>query len=571
MLKNKPKVAKMLDFSKETLFFSAIAQGSTNQVYQMLVTDPGLANSISNTSYQALAFTLSQKNSISALMLAASLGYNDIIDILVKFNANLNFQNEEGQSALLEAVRFGKQHTVDHLVHYYGASLNQTNTHGLNALMTALWAMQPEMALFLVTHYMKEIDLQKRSNNAFKKTIAMLYQLETNQEEAALKIYSSNDSSSYDQGYDILELIKERWRQKRSSFKETLMRMIVNQEEERTSSATVAFFRSLRIKLQNKPSTEVLSEVVEAVLGCDLFLTQSKKYLKDELSELIGYEQLEKIFILSQTLQAPLNADRLDLAINQIIKLDLKDLAIIIHWPNIATLLASLKNQEVNRKIFEYAIAHQSVDVLAKLISAGIVSVSEVMSKLSEPEDLTEDEMAFYYLSLTLANTPDANIVVAENFDFFVKYIKNTSNGFYSDLAQWLIIHHQMFELPSSSSTQDVPEEQKFNHLRIVFSQLLKLSDRDPAKIVMLRRFAEAIMQKGAGMKGDFTHVATPFMLLFEMFGEKAFTTPDHDLAFIDTSSLETRTYLPSMEITPNPTLTEFNADQTKPATKNRK
>ncbi len=407
--------------------------------------------------------------------------------------------------------------------------------------MTALWAMQPDMALFLITHYLNEIDLEERSNNAFRHTIAMLYELSaTNPEALAHRIYESADAQLSNHGYDVLDLIKERWRQKRATFKETLMRMIVNQEEERTSSANVELFKNLRIRLQYATSTESINEVVSAIVSCDLFLEKTKKSLKEELLELMSYEKLEKIFILARTLHSQLNAGNVDQALNLIIKLDVEDLAIIMHWPHIASLISRLNNQELAAKLFEYACEHQSVDILAKLIAENIVGVKDVMDRISDP-DTTEDEMAFYYLSLTLANTPDANIVVAENFEFFVDRIRNASKGFFSDLAQWLIIHHQM------SAT----DEQKLNHARVIFSQLLRLSDRDSAKLIMLRRFAETLMQKGEGMKGEFKHAATPFMLLFEMFGEAAFVSPEHDLAGIDAQAVtfahtrQVRTYLP--------------------------
>lgn len=95
-------------------------------------------------------------------------------------------------------------------------------------------------------------------------------------------------------------------------------------------------------------------------------------------------------------------------------------------------------------------------------------------------------------------------------------------------------MHHQIHLGLEDASVQDKALSNK-----MVFSELLKLSDRDHSKIIMLQRFGEIVSKTGKGFNGEYSGLKTPFLLLLEMFGESIFTQSQ------DTYLFQRSTYLP--------------------------
>ncbi len=516
----------MFDVSLESSFFQAIADNNKATVYQMLQENPALANTSSVSSSVPLVFFLREDNCISPLLFAASKGLNDIIDLLVQANANLHFQDNEGQSVLHAAIRFGHVKTVDHLTRYYGLSLHQKNIHGFSPLMVALWAMQSEMALFLMQYYINEISVGERSNNAFANTISKLYQLTPFSESEILDDYNTVRFHD-DKGFDALSLTQERWRQERANFKQKLMKMLDNQEEERTSAALVADMQRLKKALNNAGDAKSIELVLNEVLRSVYFATSSKAMLANEFNKIKKYEETKELFLLKQSLNTLLNEGDIFQLAEKLASLSTETLAKIIYWPDVIQILSQVDHSIV-LNLAQHALENYSVDLLTKLLLEKLMTEQELMDLLErEPMEIHVNEDGYEeeneseseinqklcaYLASALAQNSDATLTVDGNFAEFLPLIEKSRSGIHADLAQWLVIHHEM-TLGSENPDQ--------SHAALIFQQLLKLSDRDQSKMMMLRRFAEVVSQQGNGMRGQFEFAPTPFMLLLQLYGPK--------------------------------------------------
>lgn len=72
----------------------------------------------------------------SALMIAASRGFVDMIEVLAKAGAKMNRRNRFGVSALMEAVEKGKIDCIRKLVEF-GAEINMPHNNGTTVLLAA--------------------------------------------------------------------------------------------------------------------------------------------------------------------------------------------------------------------------------------------------------------------------------------------------------------------------------------------------------------------------------------------------------------------------------------------------
>ncbi len=549
----------MINAYFSSAFIDAIKHGETQKVYAMLKEAPALANILVDDN-SPLVFTL-RDNKISALMLAARLGHNDIIDLLCQFGVDVNFCDEEGQNALLDAVRFGKIKTVDHLVHYYGLDLKHRNIHGFSALMCSLWAMQSDMALFLLEYYAFDLNLEEQSHNAFANTINQIYQLKDYDQNQVIADYNSGMINLFDEGLKAKDLLNETWRRAKVRLKAKLNRMLDNQLQESPSYQDSNFFRNLKNRLNASPTTLVIDEVISEIKTCGLFAHSSKAALRQDLEQIKQLESVDQLLAKAKTLQDFLMEGAFFEAVQYIKSLKVSEIERVIQWNSVSSLLSAPSISPLFIKhLFEFALQHHSVGILTKLLSLRLVNVDEVIATLTEDKD--EEYTVFCYLSLTLAKQSDATLIVQNNFEAFEPKIESLS-GHYADMAQWLQIHHQM---SSFSQIEEASEEkkqqlieQKVNYVKSVFSRLLQLSDRDHDKIVMLRHFAESVCQKGGGFSGHFSQYKTPFLLLLEMYGEKLFSTDTLD------ELISSNTYLPLSGAQSILTSVEGNAANSKP------
>ena len=77
------------------------------------------------------------EDGFSALMMAASQGYDTIVQILIAAGANVDAKDAEGETALFKAAYWGKPEIIKLLLSA-GANANNTNTSGTTALMSTL-------------------------------------------------------------------------------------------------------------------------------------------------------------------------------------------------------------------------------------------------------------------------------------------------------------------------------------------------------------------------------------------------------------------------------------------------
>ena len=94
---------------------------------------------------------LQDKDGWSALMDAAMLGHTDTVKVLVENKADLNLQDKDGWSALMDAARHGHTDMVKLLVENK-ADVNMATTSGHTPLLVAAERGYRKMAEVLVEH-----------------------------------------------------------------------------------------------------------------------------------------------------------------------------------------------------------------------------------------------------------------------------------------------------------------------------------------------------------------------------------------------------------------------------------
>lgn len=93
-----------LTYAKQKLFHSIDCRNG-NDVTHILTKYPSLSNEFFDKTLTCLPLTR-----------ASWLGYNDIIEVLLKFGADINKPTSNNQTPLFFAVQKGRKHTVEFLL-----------------------------------------------------------------------------------------------------------------------------------------------------------------------------------------------------------------------------------------------------------------------------------------------------------------------------------------------------------------------------------------------------------------------------------------------------------------------
>jgi hypothetical protein len=325
--------------------------------------------------------------------------------------------------------------------------------------------------------------------------------------------------------------LNERFLQAQANFKSTLVRMLNNQEEERVSSEFVDFIRGLRHNVESATTLEPIEAVVNEISKSVYFAGSTKAKLKEELSMLNSYQELIQLFNIALSIQQSMQQQDREKLQDQLTAIPPQRLAQLLYWPEISSMIAG--SPYIVERLFQYAFEKRDIGVLTKLLEERVVSTDRVLTSLQDP-DCTDEDLLFCYISLALAGFEDSVLLLQNNFEVFQSAIEKMRDGFYGDIAQWLFVHHQIHV-----GLEDASEHDRALSNKMVFSELLKLSDRDHSKIIMLQKFGEIVSQTGKGFNGQYSALKTPFLLLLEMFGESIFTQSQ------DTYLFQRTTYLP--------------------------
>ena len=86
------------------------------------------------------------------LSLACSHGFVEVVEFLIASGARLDVKNEEKETLLHQAAKFGHAHIIDILMHNHKNSFNieDLNKSGCTALMSACTCGHTEAALVLI-------------------------------------------------------------------------------------------------------------------------------------------------------------------------------------------------------------------------------------------------------------------------------------------------------------------------------------------------------------------------------------------------------------------------------------
>lgn len=83
-------------------------------------------------------------------MRAALLGEADVVNYLIGKGADVNARDEQGRTALMEAVNAYKQDVISALIDA-GADINAGDNRGCTALMRAAYIGYPELVKYLLS------------------------------------------------------------------------------------------------------------------------------------------------------------------------------------------------------------------------------------------------------------------------------------------------------------------------------------------------------------------------------------------------------------------------------------
>jgi ankyrin repeat protein len=87
-------------------------------------------------------------NGVTALIIAARWGRDDICSLLISKGADVNAKTDHGMTPLMAAAYYGHTQTCAFLLEK-GADMNEISKNGRNAFMYAVWADKKETAEFL--------------------------------------------------------------------------------------------------------------------------------------------------------------------------------------------------------------------------------------------------------------------------------------------------------------------------------------------------------------------------------------------------------------------------------------
>ncbi len=109
-------------------------------------------------------------NQETALMWAIRLGHGDIVNELIKRNANLKIVNNRGEDAMMVAIQNGRKKEVE-LLFTNGATINTEATKGYNALMLSSFHGHTDIAKFLLKHNANIKSSNRKLGNALVSAI----------------------------------------------------------------------------------------------------------------------------------------------------------------------------------------------------------------------------------------------------------------------------------------------------------------------------------------------------------------------------------------------------------------
>ena len=98
-------------------------------------------------------------------MRASLLGEEEVVEYLVGKGANLDAQDEQGRTALMEAVNAYKLDVIRFLIDS-GANVNAVDGRGCTALMRAAYSGFPELVNYLLEHGADKEILDYNGNKA---------------------------------------------------------------------------------------------------------------------------------------------------------------------------------------------------------------------------------------------------------------------------------------------------------------------------------------------------------------------------------------------------------------------
>lgn len=117
------KTAKKNSFYNNTHWFDAAITGDVVLIKKYLK--------------KGISIDVTDEDGDTALIIASSYGYLNVVDLLIKKGANVNFQNDKGRTAVMTASSKGEIATLDLLIKAK-AKINMQDEDGSTAVMKAL-------------------------------------------------------------------------------------------------------------------------------------------------------------------------------------------------------------------------------------------------------------------------------------------------------------------------------------------------------------------------------------------------------------------------------------------------
>ncbi len=123
----------------ERNFFEAVRNGYTDAVDDMIRIEPSVVH-------------WHDDDGLTALMIAATNGNVDLVEVLLDQQADANVVNKNRSTALMFAAYHGHRRIVDLLIQH-GADVNALNVNGSTALMSAAWQGHGAVVVQLMDAY----------------------------------------------------------------------------------------------------------------------------------------------------------------------------------------------------------------------------------------------------------------------------------------------------------------------------------------------------------------------------------------------------------------------------------
>ncbi len=144
----------------------------------------------------------------TALIIAASRGYTEIVDLLIKAKANLNIRGQYGCTALMEASAKGHKYIVNFLISGE-ADLNLQNEYGYTALMEAAVRGHKQVVELLIK---AKADLNKQDRSGY--TALMRASIKGDKDIVQLLVNAEADLSKQDQYGNTALTLAIQWKHK---------------------------------------------------------------------------------------------------------------------------------------------------------------------------------------------------------------------------------------------------------------------------------------------------------------------------------------------------------------------